>query len=123
MSNKNLILAIFAVFIIVIAVFLMSTRAPSVVDMAGLKNEENELEAFDADLTSFDADQSVLSELDQTLGDAADAGGKVSAAETFDSLSIGQEAGQSDFSQDLTGFTSDDALLPELDQAFGEVLQ
>ncbi len=124
MTNKTIVIGVIAVLVIVGGAFLLfKSKAPTVVDMGALTSEESELAAFDADLASFAGDEVVLSELDQTLNDVAETTSAISATESIDSTSIGQEGNQVDFSKDLAGFTSDDAALQELDQAFGEVTQ
>lgn len=124
MTNKNIIIGVIVVLVVVGGAFLLfKSKTPSIVDTSSLASDESELAAFQADIDSFAGDEAVLSELDQTLDDVAEAGGEINAAEAIDSALISQEGSGVDFSKDLAGFTSDDAALQELDQAFSEVSQ
>lgn len=118
--NRNIIIGIVVVIIILAGVFLIFKSKPAL-DTALFDKDEAELNAFNNDIALFDQDNTVLDEINQTFNDILNEGAVVSAESALDLTSLEQEASAVDFSSELNIFDED--ILQELDQSFGEVLQ
>ena len=120
--NRNIIIAIVVVGIILVGAFFIF-RGDKAFDVSGLDRDVTELNSMSADLNAFSNDNVAIEELNKTLSDILDETAGISAAEALDESSIAQEASQADISQILNAFAADDAALSGFDQAFGEVSQ
>ena len=121
-TNKNVIIVIAGIVVIVVVGAFFIFRGEKALDVSLFEKDEAELTRMNNDFEMLSQD-SVLNEIDQTFGDILDEGAGISADDALDESSIAQEAAQADLSQTLDAFAADDAVLQELDQVFGEVLQ
>ena len=121
-TNKNIILGISIIVMVVVGAFFIF-RGDKALDVSLFEKDEAELTRMSNDLESLFQDNAFLDEIDQTFSDILDEGAGISASDALDESSIAQEAAQADLSQTLDAFAADDAVLQELDQVFGEVLQ
>ncbi len=120
--NKNLIIAIVVVLVVVVGAFFIF-KDKKALDVSFIQGDETELAGWLSDFEAFSQDDALAAELDQTFGDILDEGAAISADAALDDSSISQEASQADFLQTLNAFAADDAALQELDQISGEVSQ
>ena len=121
-TNKNVIIGVAVIAVIVVVGAFFIFRGEKAFDVSFFEKDEAELTRMNNDFEMLSQD-SVLNEIDQTFGDILDEGAGISADDALDESSIAQEAAQADLSQTLDAFAADDAVLQELDQVFGEVLQ
>lgn len=121
--NKNLIIAIVIVLVIVVAGAFFIFRGKKAFDVSFIQGDETELSNWGSDLEIFSQEDTLATELDQTFGDILDERAAISTDAALDESSINQEATQADFSQTLNASAVDESILQELDQLFGEVLQ
>ena len=119
--KRNILIGVTAVFVVVVGAFFIF-RGEKAFDVSLFEKDEAELTRMGNDIEMLSQD-SVLDEIDQTFSDILDEGAGISADDALDESSIAQEAAQADLSQTLDAFAADDAVLQELDQVFGEVLQ
>ena len=115
--NKNIIIGIVVVLVLVVGAFLILGRGGESIDVSVFVPDEAELNSMAVDIEAFSADDIVLNEVDDTFGDITDAGG------AFSLDTIDQEAAEADLSAALDAFAADDTVLDEIDQTFGEVSQ
>lgn len=123
-TQKNIFMgaALFLILLVIVWAFF-TLIADNVFDVAQFEEDEAVLENIGNDLESLSQDNAFLDEIDQTFSDILDEGAGISADDALDESSIAQEAAQADLSQTLDAFAADDAVLQELDQVFGDVLQ
>lgn len=120
--NKDIVrYAIVVVLVAVVGAFFIF-RGEKAFDISGFEKDEMELTRMSNDFEAL-FQGTILDEIDQTFSDILDEGAGISADDALDESSIAQEAAQADLSQTLDAFAADDAVLQELDQVFGEVLQ
>ena len=112
--NKNIIIGIVVLVLVVGALFLFGGRGDPI-DVSLFGQDETELNSLDGDINMFVQDDAVLDEIDDTVGDITDAEDACSV-ETID-----QEAAEVDLTATLDAFDEDETILNELDQIFGEV--
>ena len=123
MKNKLVIYAI-AVLVIVGGVFFYNRKKSpvSVLDVAVISGEAQEVDSLQADLNTLQGDDEVLTEIDDTLGDVAEIP-NTSSSSALDKEAIAKEQNQADFSNDVTKNNADEASLRDLDGAFSDVSQ
>ena len=121
--NRNIVIGIAVVVLVVVVGAFVIFRGDKAFSVSVFKKDEAELAKINNDVEMFFQDNTVLDEIDQTFGDILDEGTGISAGAALDEASIAQEASQADLSQTLDAFAADETALQELDQAFGEVSQ
>ena len=121
--NKNIAIGIAVIIFVVVVGAFFIFRGGGALDVSLFQEDEAELSSFNNDIELFSKDGAALDEIDQTFGDILDEGTVISIDEALDEAAIIKEASQADLSDTLDAFTSDEIILQELDQAFGEVLQ
>lgn len=117
--SKNIVIVIIIGIVLVGAFFVFKGKGP--IDTALFGKDEAGLAAFGNDIASFDQDDAVLDELDQTFNDILDESAVLSVESALDLASIETEASLADFSGDLDVFS--EAVLQEVSQALGEASQ
>jgi len=115
--NKNIIIGVVVVLVLVVGALLILGRGGEVIDVSVFAPDEAELNSMATDIEAFSADDTVLDEIDDTFGDITDAG------DAFSIDTIDQEAADADLSVTLDAFAADDTVLDEIDQTLGEVSQ
>ena len=121
--NKNVLIGIIALVIVVGGAFLLYKGNQLSVDTGALSSEEKSFTSLENDMSSFAQDETVLNEVNQTYNDIAQDSGAVSSSDAFNGASIASEARQVDFSSDVNAFNSDNVALQGASQASGEVAQ
>lgn len=121
--NKKLIIGVgLGVVVAIAGVFFLLGSQPAF-DTSFIQADETELASWANDLEAYSQEETVITELDLTIGDILDEAASIGAEKALDETSIIQEASQADFSQTLSASATDDAVLQEIDQISGEVLQ
>ena len=120
--SKNVVIGIVVVILVVVVGALFIPRGEEAFDVSLFDKDEAELASMGNDIEMLSQD-AVLDEIDQTFSDILDEGAGISADAALDESEIAKEAAEADLSETLDAFASDDAVLQELDQAFGDVSQ
>jgi len=120
--NKNIIIGIVVIILVIVAGVLFISRGEEAFDVSLFDKDEAELTSIGNDIEMLSQDV-VLDEIEQTFNDILDEGAGISADAALDESEIAKEAAEADLSQVLDAFASDEAVLQELDQAFGDVSQ
>jgi len=119
--NKNIIIGVVVVVIILVGAFFTIFRGKPPIETAIFDKDETELGAFGSDVALFEQDNTIFDELNQTFSDILEEGAVVSTEASIDLTSLNKEASGADFSGDLDVFN--EGVLQELDQVLGEVSQ
>ena len=120
--NKNIVIGIVVIILVIVAGVLFISKEEEAFDVSLFDKDEAELTSIGNDIEMFSQD-AVLDEIEQTFGDILDEGAEISADAALDESEIAKEAAEVDLSQALDAFASDEAVLQEIDQAFGDVSQ
>lgn len=121
--NRNTILGIIVAGAVAGIAVLVIFRGEGVFDVSLFGQDETELERFGEDIATLSRDAALLDEIDQAFDDITGEGIAITAEEALDEASINQEGAKSNLTPALNAFGTDDVVLEEIDEAFGEVSQ
>ena len=119
--NRNTIIGIIVAGAVAAIAVLVIFRGEGVFDVSFFEQDEAQLERFGEDIATLSGDAALLDEIDQTFDDITREGTVVPAEEALDEASINQEGVQANLTPGLNALGGDDAVLEEIDEAFGEV--
>lgn len=120
--KKNIVIGIIIVLVIIVVIYFLFIRE-GVLNISNLQKDEAKLADLEKDIESFNQDEILSTEFDQTFDDILGEDGVIDASAALDESSIIQEVNQIDLTQLLNALAADNAALQEFNRISNDISQ